>query len=147
MQVARASSTSIEPCDKCDAMPGVVLCSCDNQYCEECFQGHLKRRRGHRRSNRMAESAWNWISGKLAHLTSPQVQFKDDESTKWFGLCIETNRQRDRLTSIVETKRLQELMTVSLNYRDSSPKRQFPSITSFVGETGAGKSTLSMSQP
>ncbi|KAJ5743646.1 hypothetical protein N7533_008516 [Penicillium manginii] len=96
----------------------------------------------------MAEDAWNWISGKLAHLTStPQTQFKDDEATKWFGLCVETNRQRDRLTSIVETKRLQELMTISLHYRESSPKRQFPSITSFVGETGAGKSTLSMPLP
>lgn len=135
-------------CEKCEERRWEVICSCGAEFCEECFLDvHLKRKPLHKRGGtRKTEDAWNWISGKLANLTitAQHHQFKNDEGAKWFGLYVEATRRKDRLTSIVETRRLSELMTGSIYHFQDSPKRQFPSITSFVGETGAGKSTLSM---
>ncbi|KAF0322510.1 patatin-like serine [Colletotrichum asianum] len=67
--------------------------------------------------------------------------FKEDEACKWFGLHTVENRSRT-VNTIVETKRLSLLMERSMEFFENSPKRQFPSITSFVGETFGGKSTL-----
>jgi signal recognition particle GTPase len=88
---------------------------------------------------------WNWITGGFSGIPNPftqKTQFKKDEATKWFGLHVEIVRQ-DRITTIVETPRFSDLMADSLHFSKTSPRRQFPSVTSFVGETGAGKSTLS----
>ncbi|KAF9887744.1 hypothetical protein FE257_009697 [Aspergillus nanangensis] len=130
-------------CEKCEIRPWEIICSCSGEFCEECFQNiHLVRKPTHRQGgNRRAEDAWNWISGKLANFTI-STQFKNDEGTKWFGLSVNLTKKRDRLTSIVETRRLSDLMTSSIYHQKNGPRRQFPSITSFVGETGAGKSTL-----
>ena len=78
----------------------------------------------------------------IANSISQATVFKKDETTKWFGLHVEVVRQ-DRITTIVETPRFSNLMEDSLHFSKISPRRQFPSVTSFVGETGAGKSTLS----
>lgn len=93
----------------------------------------------------MTEDGWKWISGKLsgiANSITQATQFKKDEATKWFGLHVKIMHQ-DRITTIVETPRFANLMEESLHFHKDSPRRQFPSVTSFVGETGAGKSTLS----
>lgn len=67
--------------------------------------------------------------------------FKEDEMAKWFGLYIESSKS-GRIARIIETARFTELAEKSATASVNSAKRQFPSITSFVGETGVGKSTL-----
>ena len=69
--------------------------------------------------------------------------FQKDESTKWFGLVIEESGG-EHITKLLETPRFAELVEASINYSASSPSRQYPRLVSFVGETGSGKSTLSM---
>jgi len=137
-------------CEKCDEGLGVVVCSCGAEFCEQCFGArHLRRNPNHRRGGtKKLQAYWNWVSGELAGLTNPLTQashFKKDESAKWFGIHTETARDGKYITSIVDTERLTNLVETSLHFEDSSPNRQFPSIASFVGETGAGMSTLSMS--
>ena len=67
---------------------------------------------------------------------------KEDEMAKWFGLYIESSKS-GRIARIIETARYTELAEKSATASANSAKRQFPSIVSFVAETGVGKSTLS----
>ena len=133
-------------CDKCEGVAS-VRCSCDNDYCERCFQEHLRKRPRHRRGGtRESDSSLAWILGKIASLkdgASRATQFEKDEMAKWFGLHIDKT-SIDRVSWVLETPRFTDLTEKSRSYYEKSPKRQYPSIISFVGETGAGKSTLSM---
>lgn len=133
-------------CERCDE-PADIKCSCGNWYCEDHFGPvHLKKQPTHQRGGTTTtDKAWAWVSGKIASLSdaaSRARHFQEDEVTKWFGLHVERLGQ-DRVTRLVETNRFSSLMQESRHHFSDSPQRQFPSITSFVGETGAGKSTLS----
>jgi hypothetical protein len=134
-------------CEKCDE-PATVKCSCGNWFCEEDFvSSHLKKQPTHRKGgSSKSEKSWTWITGKLASLSdaASKLYFEQDEETKWFGLYVERLGD-DRVTRLVETRRFSVLAQESMHHSRNSPKRQFPSLTSFVGETGAGKSTLSRS--
>lgn len=135
-------------CEKCEEEPGDVKCSCGARFCEQCFTTkHLARNPKHRRGGTSkTDKAWAWISGAVATLsdnTSRATHFEQDEATKWFGLHIQ-KVESDRVTRLVETRRFSYLVERSIHYKNDSPRRQFPSITSFVGETGSGKSTLGM---
>lgn len=135
-------------CEKCENLFGVVKCSCGARFCETCFTvKHLPRNQKHRRGGtNKTDKAWSWISGAYATLTNSTSRaeyFEQDQVTKWFGLHIE-KVGADCVTRLVETTRLSRLIEDSIHHNKHSPRRQFPSITSFVGETGAGKSTLSM---
>jgi hypothetical protein len=139
-------------CGKCEERKWDITCSCSNKFCEPCFPKHLERNPGHRQgANKKSQEFWRWASGKVADLTNSIKQaghhFKEDQAAKWFGVHTETAKDGTGhgVASIVETGRLGDLTGVSLLFKQSSPRRQFPSITSFVGDTGAGKSTLSMS--
>lgn len=141
-------------CAKCEEAPGVVKCSCKNTFCKECFHNeHLTRPRnaGHREvlpSKRQMVA--NWALGAIHSLQSyaegVQAYFQKDEATKWFGLVIEES-SGEKITTLVETPRFAELIESSINHHPTSPKRQYPALISFVGETGAGKSTLSKYTP
>jgi len=70
---------------------------------------------------------------------------RKDEGAKWFGLVVEKSGQ-DRIVRIVETPRFSNLIEDSMHSTSNSPSRQYPGIVSFVGDTGAGKSTLSKTE-
>ena len=140
--------TEDELCAKCEERPGDVLCSCTERFCEICFTGkHLKRNPAHRRGgSKLTEKLWKWVSGTISDAKGSvddlKANFKQDEAAKWFGLHIDIVND-ERVPSLVETPRFSDLVEESLEFYEDSPKSQFPSICSFVGDTGAGKSTLS----
>ena len=129
----------------CEQEPGEIKCSCDEVFCTKCFQKHLQRLPTHKKAPSLSfERAWAWVSGTVSTLTddlSRQAQFQKDEGAKWFGLVVEKSGA-DRIISIIETPRFANLVEDSTHYSSKSPIRQYPSIVSFVGDTGAGKSTL-----
>lgn len=133
-------------CGKCEEVYGETRCSCGEKFCAICFEKHTKRNNTHRKAgSSKIEKAWSWISGSVASLTDEikrPLLFQDDECTKWFGLVVEKSGS-DRITRIIETPRFSSLVEESVHFSNNSPSRQFPSIVSFVGDTGAGKSTLS----
>jgi hypothetical protein len=140
----------IEVCEKCDKLPGDIKCSCEARFCQKCFTtNHLARHPKHMQGGTsITDKTWAWISGKVSSLadsTSRATHFEQDEATKWFGLHIQ-KMGTDRVTRLVETPRFAHLVEQSMHHKENSPRRQFPSIVSCVGETGAGKSTLSKSQ-
>ncbi|EGX45760.1 hypothetical protein AOL_s00140g76 [Orbilia oligospora ATCC 24927] len=136
-------------CALCEERPGVVYCSCKEQFCEGCFsQKHLKRRPDHRRGGTSkTENFWTRVVGRfsgktgIADIEYQASEFREDQRAKWFGLRI-LDQGNHRVSTIVETPRYRDLMDYSLHHNKNSPKTQFPSITSFVGLTGAGKSLL-----
>jgi hypothetical protein len=137
----------IVTCEKCEELPGVAKCSCGG-FCERCFtKKHLHLHPTHRPGGTSkTDKAWAWISGAVTTLidsTSRVTHFEQDQVTKWFGLHIK-KVGADRVTRLVETSRFSRLVEDSMHHNENGPRRQFPSIISFVGETGAGKSTLSM---
>jgi hypothetical protein len=142
-------SDPIDLCAKCDKAAAEVVCSCNAKFCGRCFKKkHLVSNPRHTKAGDFRnEQMWDLISGKFDNGTDLAIRFKEDEDAKWFGLHTETTTGQDRTTSIVETSRLRDLMSNSVCYYKDSPKRQFPSIVSFVGDTGAGKSTLGTLQP
>ncbi|KAF5717819.1 hypothetical protein FMUND_5550 [Fusarium mundagurra] len=135
-------------CAKCEEKPGDVRCSCGERFCEYCFsKKHLPRNQTHKRGgSKKTETKWNKIKGVVSSFTSsfsPASHFQRDETSKWFGLHISSPPGRkDRIATLVETTRFSSLLEESLHFHKRSPKRQYPSICSFVGDTGAGKSTL-----
>ncbi|KXX79899.1 hypothetical protein MMYC01_203771 [Madurella mycetomatis] len=131
-------------CEKCEEKEIEVNCSCGAGFCDGCFSmKHLRRHRTHRKAgNRKDEEKWKLFTGTFSGIKSLVDQFKEDEDAKWFGLHTDRDVNGVDYVSIVETERLKNTMSESLIYYDESPRRQFPSIASFVGETGAGKSTL-----
>ncbi|EWZ80936.1 hypothetical protein FOWG_15265 [Fusarium oxysporum f. sp. lycopersici MN25] len=135
-------------CAKCEEKPGDVRCSCGERFCEYCFsKKHLPRNQTHKRGgSKKTETKWNKIKGVVSNIASsfsPASHFQRDETTKWFGLHISSPPGRkDRIATLVETTRFSNLLEESLHFHKRSPKRQYPSICSFVGDTGAGKSTL-----
>ncbi|CZR37777.1 uncharacterized protein FPRO_07032 [Fusarium proliferatum ET1] len=135
-------------CAKCEEKPGAVRCSCGERFCEYCFsKKHLQRNPTHKRGgSKKTETKWNKIKGVVSNITSsfsPASHFQRDETSKWFGLHISSPPGRkDRIATLVETTRFSSLLEESLHFNKHSPKRQYPSICSFVGDTGAGKSTL-----
>jgi hypothetical protein len=134
-------------CAICEQEPGVVFCSCEEQFCENCFnKKHLKRKPNHRRGGtHKTETFWDKVTGTISGIAgavSNSNQFKKDEAAKWFGLHARTEGKH-RISTLVETPRFRNLMEDSLHFHKNSPRTQFPSITSFVGFTGAGKSLLS----
>ena len=135
-------------CGKCEAVEGDVKCTCDEIFCDPCFQWHIERLPKHQKvssGQKILRKAWSWVSGTssaLLDMATRSEYFKEDEMAKWFGLYIESSKSR-RIVRIIETARYTELAEKSATASANSAKRQFPSIASFVGETRVGKSTLS----
>ncbi|ORY01181.1 hypothetical protein BCR34DRAFT_494078 [Clohesyomyces aquaticus] len=145
------TAKDIKTCSICEirgfSRASSVRCSCTCQFCEECFRTfHLCQYPTHKRGGTSrTDKAWAWISGNISSLTestSRVASFEQDQKTKWFGLHVEKSSEDDRVTRLIETTRFSRLVDDSLHHAEDSPPRQFPSITSFVGETGSGKSTL-----
>jgi hypothetical protein len=138
---------SQEPvCDRCDKPNSLLKCSCGVTFCQNClFNTHLGRYPNHQQAvPGKREKFLGWVTGTIYNITYEvaSVLFQKDEASKWFGLVVEKSSQ-DRITKLVETPRFLSLISRSRHAFPDSPKRQYPSIISFVGETGAGKSTLS----
>ncbi|KAK4141483.1 uncharacterized protein C8A04DRAFT_14074 [Dichotomopilus funicola] len=133
-------------CSECEGQPWSTKCSCNDRFCDPCMESHLtpkKIRQGHSKiDTRCADDAWNLVTGDFSGLADSAADlFKQDEAAKWFGIYT-SRKKNQRGSQIVETPRFFELANESLSHTEKSPQRQYPSICSFVGDTGAGKSTL-----
>ena len=128
-------------CARCAEAPASINCSCGPRYCDDCFALHIAKLPAHRGTPHTNEptkfqKAWKFVKG-----IGGTADFERDEGAKWFGL-VEERRFDPPVCRIVETPRLADLLELSKYADEHSPQRQFPSLVSFLGDTGAGKSTL-----
>ncbi|KXH56754.1 hypothetical protein CSAL01_03198 [Colletotrichum salicis] len=97
------------------------MCGCGIPFCDPCFDKRSMRHKAHRRGgSRKTERFWAKVSGlhlNLSHFDLRAKCFKEDEFTKWFGLWTENS-----VTTIVETKRLPDLMKLSTTFSERSPQ-------------------------
>ncbi|KAF3160773.1 hypothetical protein TWF788_002869 [Orbilia oligospora] len=145
-------------CDTCEKpiLGSPVGCLCSGVYCGDCFRKHIDKMERKGRGDdhgqatpwepSMADIIWGKVSKAIAEIDLSTL-FIEDEKAKWFGHWSQMSEQDDETNPIkthyiVETSRLRDLMAQSLNFRPDSPSTQYPSIVSFVGATGAGKSFL-----
>ncbi|KAK6519396.1 hypothetical protein TWF281_003230 [Arthrobotrys megalospora] len=139
----------IECCGTCGSSLEIASeCRCGEVFCNKCFNNHLIRMKHSKKPQNhgklapsRAEVLWAAVM-KVPPSANQDLQFKQDEHRKWFGLYVEDTAPATRTCSIIETNRLRDLLDRSLGYRPDSPRIQYPSIASFVGDTGAGKSFL-----
>jgi len=131
-------------CPKCEEEPANVKCSCSVSFCAKCWELHKKKNQTHVKAGPSVwDQMWSWAKGVT--ITSSKTMgnhLEIDENAKWFGLVVE-NSGRNRICSIIETSRFADLREESMSLATDHRETQFPSIVSFIGETGAGKSTLS----
>ena len=132
-------------CVRCDGPKVTIKCSCGKLYCDECWSTHSSAKPGHKKSPYGAgptkfQQCWKFVKGTIGYA---EEAFEKDEGAKWFGL-VEDTKFTPPICRIVETSRFSEIMESSQAATSHSPRRQYPSLVSFVGATGAGKSSLSM---
>src|SRR6266702_7348187 len=106
-------------CGKCEAVEGDVKCTCDEIFCDPCFQRHIERLPKHQKvssGQKILREAWSWVSGTFSAMLNTATRseyFKEDENAKWFGLYIE-NSKSGQIARIIETARYTELAEKSV---------------------------------
>ncbi|RPA74249.1 hypothetical protein BJ508DRAFT_418731 [Ascobolus immersus RN42] len=147
----RASSTStrrtIRICDDCER-PGSELAACNvcqQTYCSSCWDRqatHKRRTRGpggvpHEKTDPVIAQKINQIlDPEPLEVEEQELQHVEDFYTKWFGVVRDDNGQ----VMFQNSGRFESIME---SVRDTNEfEMRYPSLVSFVGQTGAGKSTL-----
>ncbi|RPA77550.1 hypothetical protein BJ508DRAFT_417000 [Ascobolus immersus RN42] len=147
-------------CENCTKeKPALFYCNvCKCDFCEGCWNNFLPHRkqgeavtRGDPRHEKTNKKLAQTIDGILYPRLTPEEFRKlhrKDRHTMWFGVRRDYEKQEATdssklvitkvTSSFANTDRLQKILGPACN--DNTPR--YPSIASFVGETGAGKSTL-----
>ena len=130
-------------CEGCSSENSLYWCHiCDVTVCDECWPRQAAHSIARRQQTRGNHEQTELVLRDIIHWILRPNTGRDtdgrhamDYMTKWFGVTIQPGDDGD--VSLQTTPRYRELSVgvgVELN--------QFPSLISFVGETGAGKSTL-----
>jgi hypothetical protein len=132
-------------CPKAFADDPLYCGACGGFYCKDCwdkFKGHspLKNKDGIHKSVflgskedlKQTKAQDQFIFGKRVEETSEEVNAKNIASY-WFGLDAKKKQ------AVVNCDLYTEII-LSSEFREKA--KQFPSLVSFIGKTGAGKSTL-----
>jgi hypothetical protein len=135
-------------CAACEKLfnSGFYCNICELIYCNVCWDLQPTHRKGrdtrllHEKTDEKLARAINRIL--YPELTPEQCtnQHVEDHETEWFGVEYpEDIGMAGPQVSFVTTRRMQEILDPVCK---QSQLHKYPSIVSFVGETGAGKSTL-----
>jgi hypothetical protein len=122
-------------CSSCGGMQNVVWCHlCDVNVCTACWNeqaAHKKPGSRHQQTTLEDHTKRNLILGDVINPKGRDAHVAD-YCSKWFGVNIKENE-----SVLNTTTRFQELARAS-----GSRDEQYPALISFLGDTGAGKSSL-----
>jgi ABC-type glutathione transport system ATPase component len=134
-------------CDDCERY-GKNLASCNvcqQTYCETCWDRQATHKRRARGAGKVPhEKTDPDIAHKINQILDPEplerkeqeLQHVEDYYTKWFGVVRDENGQ----VMFQNSARFESIMAAADETNEFDLK--YPSLVSFVGQTGAGKSTL-----
>jgi energy-coupling factor transporter ATP-binding protein EcfA2 len=137
---------SLAICEQClSEQPFVSYCpACSFHFCRDHWEGQPLHH-GQRLVNGVPhEKTDPLVARKIKSIIEPSISEEEqnllhraDDDTTWFGVLPDATDSGQRL--LHDFGRYEEFLSQS----NFSPKsRQFPSLISFVGPTGAGKSTI-----
>jgi energy-coupling factor transporter ATP-binding protein EcfA2 len=132
-------------CEVCedDRLPSYYCVNCDSSFCNGCWARERAHKPGklgpdglpHEKAD---PTVVNRLKETFAPPSDPEAQEKmhlEDEDTAWFGIA----RDEANCPIFQDFGRYATLMANSAT--DKYPAR-YPQLVSFIGQTGAGKSTL-----
>ncbi|KAM3087081.1 hypothetical protein ACMFMG_001191 [Clarireedia jacksonii] len=131
-------------CEGCGSILEVKFCEgCNDYYCNKCWPS----RRAHRENKvgpsgiphgqldpRIVEKVNNWMA-EPQDADDERRKHDLDEDTIWFGL----SKNEDGEPVLAEYRRFAAIM---MENPEALGQPRYPSLVSFVGQTGSGKSTL-----
>ena len=153
-----SSAKDGEICQACQNKgPSRYFCNvCSVVYCELCWSAQMVHK-----INALAlgsiphEKTEHDVAKKVKEVLTPQLTERDREKlhnddidTTWFGVAREENelplfRDYGRYASLIaETRLLTSNSASAVSIEQPTTESLYPSLVSFVGQTGAGKSTL-----
>jgi energy-coupling factor transporter ATP-binding protein EcfA2 len=144
-QVTKHENTQLRVCESCEvAKSPVWTCSyCDMNFCDDCWDKQGPHKAGRTGPDGLPhEKANPAIVKRLQEILTPpqehseqQILHIEDEDTTWFGM--ERNSQNSPVFH--DYGRYSAIMADS---NSGEFKFRYPQLVSFIGQTGAGKSTL-----
>ncbi|KAH8667562.1 hypothetical protein BGZ60DRAFT_564753 [Tricladium varicosporioides] len=140
------SNSVAEPCDVCKRTgPKTWTCiQCNNDsFCDDCWSKERAHRPGavgfdgkpHEKTDRRVVERLRDILEPERTPEQQQELHRGDEDTTWFGIA----RDSANLPIFQDYERYASIMTQS---RTTEVNVRYPQLVSFIGQTGAGKSTL-----
>ncbi|KAF2441827.1 hypothetical protein P171DRAFT_418623 [Karstenula rhodostoma CBS 690.94] len=140
-----AEVTHTKTCGFCDEQKSPIWnCSyCDTSFCDPCWDLQLPHRPGKKGPDGLPhEKANPTIVKRLKDILTPSQDHyeqhalhMEDEDTTWFGL----DRDSQNRPVFQDYGRYSAIMVESNN---GDYRSRYPQLVSFIGQTGAGKSTL-----
>jgi ribosome biogenesis GTPase A len=114
---------------------------CEAVYCDSCYEAqriHSKQTERHRTHERtdleVARFVLRLFNTYVPRIEDRQQQHEDAYPSKWFGVHLETPTK--------PSLHVFGALATLLKESQLPPFQHYPSLVSFVGDTGAGKSTL-----
>ena len=137
--------TNRDSCHLCNrGSKELNLFCCNNKKCRESSpfcQSCLDRYPNHSTGKKGHETTPLWQQIQIDSILGPQIEIGTEEvlamedSTKWFRIV----EDEDAVDPLLEDCRLFSTLSKDVNDR---PDSQYPTLTTFIGESGVGKSTL-----
>lgn len=152
----QADASSIEDgertCDACEAtgLDRSYCNVCDCTYCSDCWKMQLPHRNNRKAFGAIPHERTRWhVANKIRGVLAPEMTeearqrlHRKDMGTTWFGVFREAEDQ----PMFRDYGRYESLMAATSQYQpdllSSNTGVRYPSLVSFVGQTGAGKSSL-----
>jgi hypothetical protein len=135
----------VKVCDICELpTPPIWNCSyCDTDFCDSCWGKQGPHRPGKKGPDGLPhEKANPDVVRRLKDILTPPTSHSEqqllhiaDEDTTWFGLT----KDKDNQSMFEDYGRYSTIMADSNNGEHRS---RYPQLVSFIGQTGAGKSTI-----
>jgi energy-coupling factor transporter ATP-binding protein EcfA2 len=135
----------IRPCEVCECvtLPTFYCVNCDGNFCDDCWRKERAHKPGKLGPDGLPhEKADPRIVNRLKEAfqppTNPEIQARmhmEDEDTTWFGIA----RDSANVPMFQDYGRYATLMA---NSSSGEIITRYPQLVSFIGQTGAGKSTI-----
>ncbi|KAL7784152.1 hypothetical protein V8C37DRAFT_420748 [Trichoderma ceciliae] len=130
------------PCCICNVYVKVWKClQCDDSFCDKCWEQQRPHKPGKigidgRQHEKVDEDVFKLLQDIFDQvpIQEQQRRYQNDTDTTWFGVCNKGDEPHlgwsDRLVDILHESQGRDHVV------------RFPHLVSFVGQTGAGKSTI-----